>query len=151
MKSSNYLKKIYGNPTDEKYTPGYGVLPIIKYIPEGKIVWCPFDTKHSEFVQKFKDAGFHVVYSHIYNGQDFFNYEPSQWDILVSNPPFSRKVEVFERCLKLGKPFALLMSILIWNYSCSINVFSSEKGKTYRSTAAISAIKYFRNKSYSNR
>lgn len=64
MKSSNYLKKIYGNPTDEKYTPGYGVLPIIKYIPEGKIVWCPFDTKHSEFVQKFKDAGFHVVYSH---------------------------------------------------------------------------------------
>ena len=62
MKSSNYLKKIYGNPTDEKYTPGYGVLPIIKYIPEGKIVWCPFDTKHSEFVQKFKDAGFHVVY-----------------------------------------------------------------------------------------
>ena len=90
MKSSNYLKKLYGNPTDEKYTPGYGVLPIIKYIPEGKIVWCPFDTKHSEFVQKFKDAGFHVVYSHIYNGQDFFNYEPSQWDILVSNPPFSQ-------------------------------------------------------------
>ena len=45
MKSSNYLKKLYGNPTDEKYTPGYGVLPIIKYIPEGKIVWCPFDTK----------------------------------------------------------------------------------------------------------
>ncbi|MCS3165819.1 hypothetical protein NXW62_13755 [Bacteroides fragilis] len=26
------------------------------------------------------------------------------------NPPFSRKVEIFERCLKLGKPFALLMS-----------------------------------------
>ena len=59
MKSSNYLKKIYGNPTDEKYTPGYGVLPIIKYIPEGKIVWCPFDTKHSEFVQKFKVARTH--------------------------------------------------------------------------------------------
>ena len=56
MKSSNYLKKIYGNPTDEKYTPGYGVLPIIKYIPEGKIVWCPFDTKHSEFVQKFREG-----------------------------------------------------------------------------------------------
>lgn len=28
----------------------------------------------------------------------------------MSNPPFSRKVEVFDRCLKLGKPFALLMS-----------------------------------------
>lgn len=110
MKPSNYLKGLYSNPTDEKYTPGYGVLPIIKYIPEGKVIWCPFDTEHSEFVLKFRDAGFKVVYSHICNGQDFFRYEPSQWDVLVSNPPFSRKVEVFDRCLKLGKPFALLMS-----------------------------------------
>ena len=45
----------------------------------------------------------------------------------------------------------LFLESVVWNYSCSINVFSSEKGKTYRSTAAISAIKYFRNKSYSNR
>lgn len=54
MKPSNYLKELYRNPTDEKYTPGYGVLPIIKYIPESKIIWCPFDTEHSEFVLKFK-------------------------------------------------------------------------------------------------
>ena len=67
MKSSNYLKNLYGNPSDEQYTPGYGVLPIIKYIPEGKTVWCPFDTEHSEYVLKFKDAGFKVVYSHICN------------------------------------------------------------------------------------
>lgn len=71
MKPSNYLKGLYQNPTDEKYTPGYGVLPIIKYIPEGKVIWCPFDTEHSEFVLKFRDAGFKVVYSHICNGQDF--------------------------------------------------------------------------------
>ena len=110
MKPSNYLKELYRNPTDEKYTPGYGVLPIIKYIPESKIIWCPFDTEHSEFVLKFKAAGFEVVYSHICKGQDFFEYEPPQWDVLVSNPPFSRKVDVFDRCLKFGKPFALLMS-----------------------------------------
>ena len=116
-----------------------GVLPIIKYIPEGKVIWCPFDTEHSEFVLKFRDAGFKVVYSHICNGQDFFRYEPSQWDVLVSNPPFSRKVEVFDRCLKLGKPFALLMS----NYWLN-NVAPS------RSTAAISVIGCSRNKSYSS-
>lgn len=110
MEPSNYLKRLYGNPTDEKYTPGYGVLPIIKYIPEGKTVWCPFDTEHSEFVLKFREAGFKVEYFHICNGQDFFRYEPPQWDIIVSNPPFSRKTEVFSRCLELGRPFALLMS-----------------------------------------
>ena len=34
---------------DECYTLQYGVKPILKYIPEGKIIWCPFDTEESEF------------------------------------------------------------------------------------------------------
>jgi hypothetical protein len=37
---------------DECYTPGYAVTPILKYIPEGAIVWCPFDTVDSEFYQQ---------------------------------------------------------------------------------------------------
>lgn len=115
MNKNNYLKNIYQSPTDEKYTPGYGVYPIIKYLPKGKTIWCPFDTAHSEYVLKLREAGFDVEYSHIRDGKDFFTYEPSQWDIIVSNPPFSRKSEVFERCLVLGKPFALLMSNNILN------------------------------------
>ena len=35
---------------DENYTPQYAVEPIIKYLPAGKVIWCPFDTKNSEFV-----------------------------------------------------------------------------------------------------
>ena len=104
------LSRMFLNCSDEKYTPGYGVAPIIKYLPEGKIIWCPFDTCHSEFVLHLQEAGFQVKYSHINTGQDFFAYEPDCWDIIVSNPPFSRKMEVFERCLQLDKPFALLMS-----------------------------------------
>ena len=37
-----------GGNNDECYTPDYGVKPILKYIPDGDIVWCPFDTKESE-------------------------------------------------------------------------------------------------------
>ena len=33
-----------GGSNDECYTPLYGVTPILKYIPEDAIVWCPFDT-----------------------------------------------------------------------------------------------------------
>ena len=33
-----------GGNNDECYTPDYGVKPILKYIPKGAIVWCPFDT-----------------------------------------------------------------------------------------------------------
>lgn len=122
----NYLKKLYRSATDEKYTPGYGVLPIIKYLPKGKTVWCPFDTVHSEFVLKLQDAGFRVEYSHIQEGLDFFSYEPPHWDIIVSNPPFSRKKEVFERCLKFGKPFALLMSNYWLNNTAPCNLFKDK-------------------------
>ena len=85
--------------SDEQYTPAYAVAPIIKYIPGNKIVWCPFDTEHSEYVLALKAAGIRVVHSHILTGEDFFVYEPEEWDLIVSNPPFSIKQKVVERCL----------------------------------------------------
>lgn len=94
---------------DESYTPSYGVAPIIKYIPNNAIVWCPFDTEESEFVKQINKTN-KVVYSHIDYGQDFFNYEPEKWDIMISNPPFTDKRKYFERALSFKKPFALLMT-----------------------------------------
>ena len=76
---------------DEQYTPQYAVLPILKYLPKGKIIWCPFDTEHSEFVIALEENGFEVIHSHIKTGQDLFEYEPAKCDIIVSNPPFSIK------------------------------------------------------------
>lgn len=85
---SSKLSRMFLNCSDEKYTFGYGVASIIEYLPEGKIIWCPFDTCHSEFVLHLQEAGFQVKYSHISTGQDFFAYEPDCWDITVSNSPF---------------------------------------------------------------
>lgn len=41
--------KVLYNKTggDESYTPAYGVKPILKYIPEDAIIWCPFDKEES--------------------------------------------------------------------------------------------------------
>ena len=103
---AGYKKRPLG---DEQYTPRHAVLPIVKYLPRNAVIWCPFDTENSEFVIALKEAGHEVVFSHIFTGQDFFEYEPEHWDIIVSNPPFSRKREVVERCLALEKPFALLV------------------------------------------
>lgn len=110
------------NKSDEKYTPRYAVLPIIKYLPKDKIIWCPFDTKNSEFVLSLKENEFQVVHSHISTGQDFFEYEPLKWDIIVSNPPFTNKKKIFTHCLKLNKPFGLLMSVLWLNDSAPANL-----------------------------
>lgn len=112
---------------DECYTPRYGVLPIIKYIPKDWVVWCPFDTEESEYVKVLKENGYKVIYSHIDNGQDFYTYEPDEhWDCIVSNPHFTNKRKTFKRALSFGKPFALLMSNTWLNDSAPKQIFGNE-------------------------
>ena len=110
---------------DECYTPPEGVTPILKYIPKDAIIWCPFDTKESEFVKQISKQN-KVIASNIHTGQDFFEYEPEEWDIIISNPPFTNKRKYFERAIELGKPFALIMSITWLNDASPKQVF---KGK----------------------
>lgn len=112
---------------DECMTPDYGVKPIIKYLPKDKIIWCPFDKENSEFVKQLTEAGFQVTYSHIDNGQDFFTYEPEKWDIIVSNPPFTGKRQIFERALSFNKPFALIMSNTWLNDSAPKQLFKDKQ------------------------
>ena len=102
-----YLNAGQNSASDECMTPYYAVDPLVKYIPKGKKIWCPFDKAWSAFVQILKKDNI-VLYSHIDEGQDFFNYQPDDFDLIISNPPFSVKDQVLERCYTLGKPFALL-------------------------------------------
>ena len=95
---------------DEVFTPFYAVEPIMKYIPKDKIIWMPFDEEWSAYYQLFTENGYKVIRSSIEDGQDFFTYEPTEnYDIIVSNPPFSKKDAILERLDKLGKPFAVLL------------------------------------------
>ncbi len=108
---------------DECYTPAYWVKPIIKYIPKGKIIRCPFDKEDSQFVIQLKEEWYNVIHSHIDEWKDFYNYEPEERDILVSNPPFTNKRKIFERALSFWKPFALLMSNTWLNDSAPKQLF----------------------------
>ena len=139
VEEHTWLRKSSWNEKDEYYTPKILVDAIIPYlkcnqntfdIPPNKLtIWCPFDTKNSEFVICLKEAGFNVIYSHIWNGQDFFNYEPDEeYHYIVSNPPFTKKLQVFERLYQLGKPFAMVMGLPILNYQ-EVGLFFSEKQK----------------------
>lgn len=101
-------KSIYG---DERYTPFYAVEPLLKFLDKEKIIWCPFDDDWSAFVKLFKENGFNVVNSSLSKGQNFFDFEPSNWDILISNPPFSKKDRILDRIIGFNKPYALLLPI----------------------------------------
>lgn len=50
-----------------------------------------------------------VIYTHIEDGYDFFEYEPPKYDMIISNPPFSCKDKALQRCYELNKPFMLLL------------------------------------------
>jgi hypothetical protein len=119
-------KVLYSNGGgNEAYTPAYGVTPILKYIPKDAKVWCPFDTIDSEFVKQISKQN-EVVFTHIKYGQDFLTYEPSKWDVIVSNPPFTNKRKFFERALSFEKPFALIMTNTWLNDSAPKQLFKDK-------------------------
>ena len=123
--TNNYAYTSSGN-NDECYTPEYAVIPLLEFLEpfKNKIIWCPFDTKESEFYKVLVKNGYNVVLSHVKTGQNFLNYEPVQWDLIISNPPFTDKRTTFKRCLSFGKPFALLMTILWLNDKAPKQLFN---------------------------
>ena len=110
---------------DECYTPEYAVRALVPHLEKfkGKTIWCPFDDATSNFVKVLESEGFNVVRSHINEGQDFYTHAPLDWDVMVSNPPFTNKRGIFERAIDLGKPFALIMSNTWLNDAAPKQVF----------------------------
>lgn len=119
--NKGYLTAKTDKASDEVYTPAYAIKPLIKYIQsymqrhnkDEITIWCPFDMKYSKFVQIFQEIpNVKVIYSHIDLGQNFFTYQPDEeYDLIISNPPFSCKDAVLSRLTELGKPYAMLLPI----------------------------------------
>lgn len=113
------MDKVAGSKNDEFYTPVYAITPILKYLKRNSIVWCPFDTKDSNFVKTLVRNGHTALYSHISEGQDFFTIKPPKCDYIISNPPYSKKGEVLNRLFEIGLPFAMLVGV--------VGLFESQK------------------------
>lgn len=118
----------YNGGGDEQLTPRKTVEILLPYIThlKNKIIWCPFDKEDSNFVKVLTENGYDVVYSHIEYGQDFFKYEPNEWDVIISNPPYTNKRAFWERCLGFAKPFTLLLPLNILSDSV---INTTMKGK----------------------
>ena len=84
---------------------------IKQYIPKDKIIWSPFycDGKQKEY---FAEMGFDIIHE----DEDFF--ENNKGDIIIDNPPFSKKKEILKRLKQLDKPFILICPsvLLVYKY-----------------------------------
>ena len=119
--NKGYLTAKTNKASDEVYTPAYAIYPLIKYIKlymqnhqkDNLTIWCPFDLDFSKYVQVLSNIeNVKVIFSHIDRGENFFFYEPKEdYDIIISNPPFSCKDDVLKRLYELNKPYAMLLPI----------------------------------------
>jgi hypothetical protein len=88
---------------DDYMTPKYAWENIKQYIPKVKI-WEAFfgDGKSGTYLE---ELGFDVIHEE----RDFFTEPPDEWDMIVSNPPFSKSKEVMKKMLEYDKPFIMIM------------------------------------------
>lgn len=105
------LDEVANSGNDEFYTPRYAIAPLLKYVPVESLVWCPFDTSESLIVKSFRERGTRVSATHISTGDDFFKM-PARGTVIISNPPYSLKTEVFQRLFSLDLPFAMLVGVV---------------------------------------
>ncbi len=97
--------------SDIFYTPDWIVDLLVPYIPKNKYFWeCAFGEGNiSSRLAYHKLDG---CASDITSGIDFLTQTISQnFDIIITNPPFSLKDKFIERCIEYKKLFALLLPI----------------------------------------
>jgi hypothetical protein len=109
----NYIKR---DKFDIFYPPEYAIRPLMQYVLDlkqygMKTVWECCDSGNSKITKVLKENYFNVISTDIQTGYNFFDYGPDDYDIIITNPPYSLKTEFLKRCYELGKPFALLLPL----------------------------------------
>lgn len=95
---------------DRCQTPPHGVWPLLPFLPPCSRIWEPA-SGDGWLAYWLRLAGHTVIESDLLTGYNFLTRHPplDSFDLIITNPPFSRKYEFERRCLQLGKPWALLV------------------------------------------
>ena len=90
---------------DDYMTPKHAWENIAHLIPKDKIMWEAFYGDGTSGTH-LTELGFNTIHEPI----DFFDDDTvPEYDILISNPPFSQSKNIMNRLYELDKPFILIM------------------------------------------
>lgn len=98
------------SPMDQCETPKYALDPLVQYISKRNAIWEPF-AGTGRMVRHLESFHYRVLGSTIENDENFFDVTCEGYDVIITNPPYSIKYKVLQRCYALGKPFALLVPV----------------------------------------
>ena len=103
------LKKTGNNKfSDEVYTPQEAVEPLLEFLPKEKVYYEATSNKSSSIVDYMREQGYNIISS---EGRDFLKDPLPDFDIMITNPPYSIKDKFIARCYEINKPFALLLPV----------------------------------------
>jgi hypothetical protein len=115
-------------PHDECYTTSAESEKLVLFLEKNNsinknmIIWLPFDTERSNIYKSLHDKGYTTLLSSLEHGQDFYEYEPQKWDIIISNPPFSDRTSLLKRIITFDKPFIILQGTQFFNNKHAIKL-----------------------------
>ena len=102
-KTSNNIK------SDECYTPHEAIKPLIPYLDVTKTYYDCTSGISSNIVDYLNSKNIKCISS---GDRDFLKDEiPNNVDVILTNPPYSKKDSFIQRCYEIEKPFALLLPV----------------------------------------
>ena len=123
------MKSTSKGSSDNFQTPPEGIDYLLEGLAKGgkplsknKVIWDPC-AGEGQVVEYFESNGYKAFGTDINDGTDFLSdlywnvrFEHPKnttidWDVIITNPPYSLKDQFLSRCYSLQKPFALLLPI----------------------------------------
>jgi hypothetical protein len=93
-------------------TPPHALEPLYEHIDRMgyRVIWESACGPEQILVTTLQNEGYHVVASDLLMGTEYnyFTYTPLEYDIEITNVPFSIKYKWLEKAFSRNKPFALL-------------------------------------------
>ena len=107
MVSLSLNTKIIKLKKDDDYQTPKPVFESIQHlIPKDKVIWESF-YGNGNSGKYLKELGFKVESHDV----DFFDDQKFNFDIIISNPPYSIKAKVFKKLSEIDKPFMMLVPV----------------------------------------
>lgn len=94
--------------SDECYTPKEAIEPILEYLDRSKRYYDCTSSISSNIVHYLNVNGLECVGS---GNRDFLVDDMPDIDVIITNPPYSKKDAFIQRCYESNKPFALLLPV----------------------------------------
>ena len=105
---------------DDYMTPKYAWDWIKDFIPKDKVIWEAF-YGDGESGKILSDLGFNVIHEET----DFFTNNLG--DVIVSNPPFTKKKAVMTRLKEIDKPFIIICPSSMLNTQYIRHLFKDDR------------------------